>query len=58
MKPKSKANALARTNAYELRHVYEQWPCAAKSSRPATRVASDKAMRKQGVERPLESLLP
>jgi hypothetical protein len=57
MKTRAKANAPARTNAYELRQVYKEWPCAAKSSRPATRVASEKAMRKQGVERPLESLV-
>ncbi len=58
MKPKSKAEALARSNGYEYRHVYLQGPGAAKSSRHATRRASNKAMRQHGKHLLREGLRP
>jgi hypothetical protein len=46
MKPKTKAESLARSNGYEFRHVYKQGPGAAKAARKATRKASNLAMRR------------
>lgn len=46
MKPKTKAESLARSNGYEYRHVYKQGPGAAKAARKATRKASNVAMRR------------
>lgn len=46
MKPKSKAESIARANGHEYRHVYHQGPGAAKSARRFTRRQSNKAMRR------------
>ena len=45
-RPSSKAEALARSNGYEFRHVYAQGPGAAKAARHLTRRQSNKAMRR------------
>lgn len=45
-RPKSKAEALARSNGREFRHVYRQGPGAAKAARHLTRRQSNKAMRR------------
>jgi hypothetical protein len=45
-RPRSKAEALARSNGYEFRHVYQQGPGAAKAARALTRRQSSKAMRR------------
>ena len=45
MKPQSKAEAIARANGFEYRHVYRQGPGAARAARRFTRRQSNKAMR-------------
>jgi len=45
-RPKSKAEARARSNGYEYRHVYRQGPGAARAARAFTRRQSNKAMRR------------
>lgn len=45
-RPKSKSEAVARSNGYEFRHVYRQGPGAAKAARNFTRRQSGKAMRR------------
>jgi hypothetical protein len=45
-RPRSRAEALARANGYEYRHVYRQGPGAAKAARTFTRRQSNKAMRR------------
>lgn len=57
MKPKSKAEALARANGYEYRHVYHQGPGASKSARRFTRRQSNKAMRRHNRRLMLEWLI-
>lgn len=45
-RPQSKAEAIARANGYEYRHVYRQGPGAARAARTFTRRQSNKAMRR------------
>ena len=56
VKPKSKAEALARSNGFEYRHVYAQGVGAARGARHATRRASNKAMRTHGRRMVIEGL--
>ena len=56
MKPKSKAEAIARADGYEHRHVYRQRPGAAKSASRFTCPQSNKAMRRHSRRLMLEWL--
>ena len=56
MKPKTKAESLARSNGYEYRHVYKQGPGAAKAARKATRKASNVAMRRSDRRRTADQI--
>jgi hypothetical protein len=55
-RPRSKAEATARSNGYEYRHVYQQGPGAAKAARVFTHRQSSKAMRRHNKKMAVEAL--
>lgn len=57
-RPKSKAEAQARANGYEYRHIYKQGPGASKAARQFTRKQSNKAMRRHNAALKDEALGP
>ena len=56
MRPKTKAESLARTNGYEYRKLFQQGAGAAKIARNFIRLASNRAMRKHGKQMIFEGL--